>query len=230
MSQEIQTIAIKMIAIKMIDAGANCFLIHTDQGYLLIDSGYATKRSEVDGVLAEAGCKPGDLKLIILTHGDPDHSGNALHLREKFGAKIALHRDDFGMVERGDMNWNRKPKPDRISPVMRLLNAIIPHISKAPEFDKFSPDLTIDEDFDLKAYGFDAQVLHIPGHSKGSIGILTSAGEFFCGDLFYSLPAFYYCDDLIDYNASVAKLKRYDIKIVYPGHGKPFPLDRFIKE
>ncbi|RLI67201.1 hypothetical protein DRO91_10540, partial [Candidatus Heimdallarchaeota archaeon] len=27
--------------------------------------------------LEKAGCKPGDLKLVVLTHGDFDHTGNA---------------------------------------------------------------------------------------------------------------------------------------------------------
>lgn len=215
--------------IRMINAGANCYLIKTDHGYLMIDSGFAAKRVELELELENAECKPGNLQLILLTHGDPDHSGNARYLREKYGGKIAMHRDDFGMVERGDMNWNRKPKPDRISPILKFLGVIIPLISKATEFEKFTPDIAVDEDFNLKQYGFDAQVLYIPGHSKGSIGILTSMGVFFCGDLFYSLPAFYYCDDISDYNASIEKIRKFDIQIVYPGHGRPFPLEKMIK-
>jgi hydroxyacylglutathione hydrolase len=46
--------------------------------------------------------------LIVITHGDFDHIGNAAYLRQKFGAKIAMHADDVGMAERGDMFWNRK--------------------------------------------------------------------------------------------------------------------------
>ena len=36
---------------------------------------------------------------------------------------------------------------------------------------------------DLSGYGFEAKVLHLPGHSKGSIGLLAADGSLFSGDL-----------------------------------------------
>src|SRR5512139_3425317 len=63
----------------------NCYLITTGTGYLLIDTGSSNQRAELEQALESAGCSPGDLKLIVLTHGDFDHTGNAVHLREKFG-------------------------------------------------------------------------------------------------------------------------------------------------
>ena len=48
--------------------------------------------------LAGAGCQPGQLKLIVLTHGDVDHAGNAAYLREKYGAPIASHAAEMGVV------------------------------------------------------------------------------------------------------------------------------------
>jgi len=36
-------------------------------------------------------------------------------------------------------------------------------------------------------------------------------------------------DDLSAANASVEKLKKLRIKTVYPGHGKPFPMELFMK-
>jgi hydroxyacylglutathione hydrolase len=32
-----------------------------------------------------------NLKAIVLTHGDFDHSGNASYLGKKFGTKMAMH-------------------------------------------------------------------------------------------------------------------------------------------
>jgi glyoxylase-like metal-dependent hydrolase (beta-lactamase superfamily II) len=34
-------------------------------------------------------------------------------------------------------------------------------------------------------------------------------------------------DDMADFHASIEKLKSGRIRTVYPGHGKPFPMDRF---
>ena len=212
--------------------GVNCYLVKTSAGFLLIDTGFSGKRADLEKELLSAGCKPGDLKLVILTHGDSDHAGNAAYLREKYGTKIAVHSGDAGMVERGDMSWNRKAKPDQISIIFRIMMLLAPLFFRGSKFDTFSPDLTIAEGFDLSEYGFEAQVLHLPGHSKGSIGILTAGGDLFCGDFYYNFfgqPSCLFINDLTDYNASLEKLKSLKITTVYPGHGKPFPMDAFTK-
>ncbi len=60
-------------------------------GYILIDMGGSNSRKELVTGLESAGCKPGLLKLIVLTHRDFDHTGSAAHLRNMFGRKIAMY-------------------------------------------------------------------------------------------------------------------------------------------
>jgi len=201
----------------------NCYLIENHAGYVLIDTGGSNRRAQLEKELESAGCRPGNLKLIVLTHGDFDHTGNAAYLREKYGARIAMHDGDSGMVERGDMFWNRK------RPNIPIRN-IIRNLSGFGKSERFTPDLYIDEGYDLSEYGFDAKVISIPGHSKGSLGILTAGGELFCGDLFDNTkkPALNsIMDDLATANASVEKLKKLNIRTIYPGHGNPFPMEVF---
>ncbi len=112
MPQEIKTINL---------GGVNCYLVKTGDSFILIDTGFPAKRAALDKELASAGCRPGNLKLIVLTHGDLDHAGNCAYLRKKYGTKIAMHTGDFGMVERRDMHWNRKAKPDRFSTIFRSI-------------------------------------------------------------------------------------------------------------
>jgi len=200
----------------------NCYLVKTDSGFILIDTGRASKRAKLEKELESAGCNPGNLKLIVLTHGDFDHTGNCAYLRQKFGTKIAMHHYDSGMVERGDMFWNRKTG----NIIIRIIVNTLFRISK------FKPDLTIDEGYDLSEYGLDAKVLYLPGHSKGSIGILTAGGNLFCGDLLVNrdkpdLNSI--IDDSAEANSSVEKLKSLRTNTVYPGHGKPFPMSSFTK-
>ena len=199
----------------------NCYLIETEAGFILIDTGCSNKRAELEKRLESAGCRPGDLKLIVLTHGDFDHAGNAAYLRKKFGARIAMHHGDSGMVERGDMFWNRRRGNILLGTIARIL-------FRFGRKERFSPDLYVDEGYDLSEYGLDAKVLHLPGHSKGSIGILTADGDLFCGDLFENrdkpvLSSI--MDDLTAAKASVEKLKALKIRTVYPGHGKPFLME-----
>ena len=222
MPQEIKTIDL-LLPLGM--GAVNCYLVTTGTGYILIDTGGSNRRTDLENELESAGCKPGDLKLIVLTHGDFDHTGNAAHLGKKFGAKIAMHRDDSGMVERGDMFWNRK----KGNMLVRMITPILTGFGKS---ERFTPDICVEEGYDLSEYGFDAQVLDIPGHSKGSIGILTAGGDLFCGDLLTNTdqPALNsIMDDPAAAHASVEKLKSLSINTVYPGHGQPFPMERFIE-
>ncbi|NOK58915.1 MAG: MBL fold metallo-hydrolase [Chloroflexi bacterium AL-W] len=219
MTLEIKTITTPFI----FNITVNCHLVKTDCGFILIDTAKTGKRKAIEKELARLGCKPGKLKLIVLTHGDFDHCGNAAYLRAKFGAKVAMHADDNGMVEQGNMFWNRKTPPFLVRTMMGL-------IFKLDKADQFKPDFTIQEGDNLSAYGFDAKVIELPGHSKGSIGLLTRDSDLFCGDLLANTdkPAIWsIIDDPVSAHISVDKLKGLSINTVYPGHGQPFPMHEF---
>lgn len=144
---------------------ANCYLLKTNTEFVLIDTERPSKRAELEKELESAGCSPGNLKFVILTHGDFDHTGNCVYLRNKFGTKIVMHNDDSGMVEHGDMFWNRQTGNFLAKKIANVLFRIT----------KFKPDFTIDEGCNLSEYELNAKVLYLLGHSKGSIGILTAS-------------------------------------------------------
>jgi hydroxyacylglutathione hydrolase len=194
----------------------NCYLIKSDGGGMLIDTGCANGRAKLERELGGE-----NLKLIVLTHGDFDHSGNAAYLRQKFGAKIAMHQGDSGMVERGDIFGGRKKGHF-------FFKRLAPLLFGFGRSKRFKPDLYLEDGDHLSQYGFEARVVHIPGHSRGSIGILTAAGEFFGGDLVIKKKnprRNRIIDDPDAAEASIKKLKGLGIKTVYPGHGRPFPME-----
>ena len=220
------TLEIKIISTHFIfNNYVNCYLVKTGDGYILIDTGMPNKRGIIEKELENAGCQPGDLKLIVLTHGDFDHTGNAAYFREKFDTKVAMHYGDSGMAERGDMFWNRK-NPNIF---IKIIFGLFFRLRKS---DRFNPDLYIEDGYDFSGYGFDAKVIHLPGHSKGSIEILTADGNLFCGDLLTNInkpKIFSIIDDSTAANASIEKIKSLKINTVYPGHGKPFSMSSFTK-
>lgn len=204
----------------------NCFLVRTDDNYILIDTGFPRKRKDLEKELEKAGCEPGNLDLILLTHGDFDHSGNGAFLREKYGAKLAMHKDDSGMVKRGDMLWGRNLRNIFTRVIMKILFIAF----RMGKFVKFEPEIYLEGGEDLSTYGFNAIVLHLPGHSKGSIGFLTDSGELFCGDLFMNSEKSSLIDDKEQLYASIERLKEFEITTIYPGHGEPFSLEDFWKK
>lgn len=217
MTQEIMIITLSM-PYRL--GSVNCYLMKTDIGNILIDTGNSSKQAELEKKLESLGCKPGNLKLIILTHGDFDHIGNAAYLRKKFGAQIAMHSDDSGMAENGNMFWNRK----KSNIIAKIVSPVIFRFDKSR---RFRPDLYIEDGFEFSAYGFDVKAVHIPGHSSGSMGILTKNGDFVCGDLLTNInkPELNsIMDDPETANLSIEKLRNLEINTVYSGHGKPFPM------
>jgi hydroxyacylglutathione hydrolase len=209
----------------------NCYLIKTGAGYFLIDTGSPNNRAELEKKLEEAGCHLGDLKLIILTHGDLDHTGNCSFLRDQYGAKIVMQRNDSGVVEKGDDTLSRRKMsfPKRV--MSRVILGVLSFLMRSGKFERFKPDLEVDEGYDLSGYGLDAKVLYLPGHSRGSIGVLTDGGDLFCGDLLWNMSrpgAHSIVDDREEMKLSVEKLRGMNINTVYPGHGKPFQMKELI--
>ena len=197
----------------------NSYLVKNEAGFFLVDTGMTNARRQLEVELERQGCRPEELKLIVVTHGDFDHTGNAVYLRGKFGSQIAMHRGDVGMLENGDMFWNRKVDN-------RLLRGAMKTFMPFKKENQGTPDIFLEDGASLSAYGLEATVYNTPGHSTGSICILTATGELFCGDLFTSstgkpmLNSMMY--DKEQGNLSLERLKSLPIQTVYPGHGGLF--------
>jgi hydroxyacylglutathione hydrolase len=164
----------EITAITLMDV--NCYLVKTGERFVLIDTGFSFRRGALVKSLRKYGCQPGNLELIVITHGDIDHTGNCAYLQKMFGAKIALHREESGAVSTGNMVLNRQNPLSWFSQVLLRFAGLV-------MFTRFKPALYIGEGDRLSAYSLAARVLHLPGHTRGSIGILTDSGDLFCGDL-----------------------------------------------
>ena len=204
-----------VITIKLGMISGNVYLVGSGDSFILIDTGLRSKRFILEKKLEEHDFESGKLKCILLTHGDFDHCGNALYLSKKFKIPVGVHTDDAIILENGDMFINRKKKNKIISIITRKLMGI----------EKFKPDFYLDDSSNLTQYGINAKVIHTPGHSPGSVCIITSDGECFCGDLFENIKKPQInkmVDDYEEMNNSIKKIIEYDIGTIYPGHGEPF--------
>lgn len=221
MIQEIRSIS---LSLRYRFGDVNCYLVRTNTGYVLIDTGASNSRVVLEKELVSMGCRPATLKLVILTHGDFDHTGNAAYLRGKFGTTIAMHRDDSGMAEYGDLFHGRRRRN-------WLIRTIAPMLFGFGKSERFQPDLCVEDGCDLSGHGLDAKIISIPGHSKGSIGVLTVGGDLFCGDLLINnrRPVLNsLVDDPAAASASIQKLESLNVNTVYPGHGKAFAMELFV--
>ncbi len=211
-------------SIKVVGLGfVNAYLIKGSDDFFLVDTGLSKMWPELEKILIDARCLPDKLKLVILTHGDSDHTGNCKILQEKYKVKIAMHPDDRAIVESG-FSGKRKVK----SPIMRIMFSVF-RLLRLLKFvgaaNKFKADMYLQDGQDLKEYGFAASIIHVPGHTRGSIAVLTETGDLFIGDTMVNRkkpePA-HIIENEEELKRSLVKLAKYDIIRVYPGHGHPF--------
>lgn len=218
--------------------GVNCYLGKSEQGFVLFDTGghitmdkaFTNRQDALVKELESQGCKPGNLKAIILTHGDNDHVANAAFLREKYQTVIAMHEADVELVS--NLTIEKMMESFQFSSIVfkmmfLFLNKIIRRIAAKTleDYKEFKPDVLLKEGDSLSDYGFYAKVIYLPGHTAGSIGILTKEGELISGDTFANMKKPSLAPNALDFKqlkASVKKLKTMNIKKIYPGHGEPF--------
>jgi glyoxylase-like metal-dependent hydrolase (beta-lactamase superfamily II) len=153
-----------------------------------------------------------------------------LDLRERFHTKIAMHADDLDLVNTPTVEKvmeNCRYHSPILNLVFLIINGKLNKIVKKTldDFESFKPDIILEDGFDLTPYGFSAKVIHIPGHTKGSIGILTEDGSLLAGDIFANVKKPAIAPNACSFQtlkSSVNKIKAMPVKTIYPGHGSPF--------
>jgi len=218
--------------------GVNSYLAKCESGFILFDTGghivmdqqFTNRRELLLKELEAAGCLEHNLKLIVLTHGDNDHSCNAAYLRERFNTKIAMHNGDRELVENPTLEkWmdSYQYNSVELQQMFSQYKDVIVQVTQKTldEFERFSPDILLEDGFNLLPYGLDAKVIHVPGHTKGSIAVLTESGALIAGDTFANNGKPSPAPNATDFPQladSIDKLKNLKIEMVYPGHGEPF--------
>lgn len=171
MEQEIKRIDLNGVNSYLLKQGGSFILVDTG-GHLNMDADFNNRRGMLKMQLDHAGCTPENLKLILLTHGDSDHVTNVSYLKEEYGVRAAMHADDLALVEH--------PTLEKVmenfhfsSPVYKLIGVFISSTVKKitqkvlDDFEPFKPDIFVDDGSGLLEYGFDARIIHIPGHTQG---------------------------------------------------------------
>lgn len=209
----------------------NAYLVKGTNGFILIDTGMASQWDQMEKGLVDAGCLAGQLKLIVVTHGDMDHTGNAPQLRENYNVKIAMHAGDLAQVANGVfLKRTVRPLMYRIMYTFRMLKRKL--TGNKMVIPQFKPDILLLDGQSMEEYGVSATVIHIPGHTPGSIGILTGEGDLFAGDTFVNRKkpeAAQLIENATQLEHSLAVLKKMNIRTVYPGHGKPFLMNDYLQ-
>jgi glyoxylase-like metal-dependent hydrolase (beta-lactamase superfamily II) len=205
----------------------SCYLIR-GKSTIMVDGGPPNKLRAFRRKLGRLYIHPEEIKLVVLTHSHFDHVGSAEQISELTGAKIIAHEEEryflenskLAMIKGVDL-WGKITLPV-FFPFFKLIS-----------YPKVETDIFFSEkEYSLDEFGVDGKILHTPGHTSGSLSILLNTGEAFVGCLAHNgwpfrstpgLPIYAQNIDLIkeSWRLLIAKGAR----TVFPGHGKPFPID-----
>ncbi|OJF13796.1 MBL fold metallo-hydrolase [Couchioplanes caeruleus] len=190
---------------------------------ILVDAGIPGSARRIHEGITRHGVDPADLALIVLTHAHLDHFGAAAELRRLTGAPVAGHAADAAQYRSGRV---RKPYLPT-GPMGRLMaRARALHVRAEP----LEPDILLDGPASLGEFGVDGRIMPTPGHTAGSVSVLTDAGDLVAGDLiagsFMGLlprrpanPPFH--DDPAGNLASLRAMLALRPRTLHVGHGGP---------
>ncbi len=134
----------------------------------LIDSGVAGAEERIFGYIEEQGRSISEISLLILTHSHPDHIGSAAVIKERTGCLIAAHSEEQDWIEDTELQAKQRPVPG--------FNSLVKGPVKVDRLLNDRNEIWLEG-------GLDLQVLHTPGHSRGSISLLMPEEQaLFSGD------------------------------------------------
>lgn len=159
---------VQINAAQALDRFAYVYLIFGQHVYL-IDTGVSGSEELIYNYLKQTGRKPKDIAKIILTHSHPDHIGAARAIKETSSCSVAAHSAEIDWIEDTDKQYRERTVPGFYSLVGGAVK-----VEQALQ----------DGDIISLEPGLELEVLHTPGHSRGSVSLLLrSDGALFAGDV-----------------------------------------------
>ncbi len=158
----------------------NLFIAEYDHALLLLDGASPADLPVLEKFCIDILKRPvSDIKLAIVTHMHPDHSGAAPLLRKKYGTKIAAYKK----IDK----WYRGPS----GLLQHILDCLMAQIVAARQGTKIhkifsqritKPDFPVDAGDTLPGFP-EWEVIYTPGHTAHDIALFHSREKIlYCGD------------------------------------------------
>ncbi len=202
--------------------GANVYLVQSENGATLVDSGIRSDADRIITQIAEKGDAP-SVKYIVLTHFHGDHVGGAAKLASTYGAQVMAHKLDAPYIT----NPASIPAFTNIKQLVNWVGANLALRSAPCKVDRLLEGG--DEIEDLDGY----TIIHTPGHTAGSLCLYQPERQIMlCGDAIFGINpvtqkpgmGLYLKPITLDNNQALQSLRRLatlPIKVICFGHGEP---------
>lgn len=218
------------MAIKMITYRAgftNIFFLFNGQTGILVDTGSRGEANKIQKWLMRSGYGIEQINYIFLTHAHYDHAGSAADLKKISGSKVIIQKEALKYLQNGF-----KPIPRGTTPMFKLISKMGKMREsierKVGSYPPLEADIEFDDKMDLNPMGFDAKIIHTPGHTSGSSS-LVFGDRALVGDCMFNMRGTIYpgfADDEETLKTTWQHILTWDVKWFYPAHGKRFSMDK----
>ena len=196
----------------------NLYVIKGKDGDILIDTGFICMKKRVKKWLDKF-----NIKLVILTHAHVDHIWNANYIKELYGCKIALGKNDLKNLDNSIIN--SKPSNKKFNWWCKLMN----YGMRKFRAKEFGIDMLLGDKQIINKYGLNLKIINLPGHTKGSIGVLYN-GYLFAGDALVNrrrkVEIAYQNQNNKNALKTYKKIKSLNPKLIFLGHDKYVTSDK----
>lgn len=217
------------VVVQLLGGRSNVFLVRMASGEnVLVDTSIKMVRKMLMEGLRMHGAERPDY--LVLTHNHFDHAANAAYLRKSTGARVVIQHEEAVELRTGVMKI-----PNGTYTLSRGLVYLATSMNINLAAEPCEVDIEVTDHFMLP--GFDGiELLHTPGHSKGSMSVIVDNEIAIVGDaminaiLFKVFPPF--ADDTQLLRQSWQKLLSTGCHTFLPSHGKPIrrvELEEFLK-
>ena len=183
---------------------------------LLIDTGYG-----FDDLLSAVRCITPLPLTVMLTHGHHDHACGACQF-----PKVLIHRDEEGVFDYYANNWR-----SRVWQQAKAKGLDLSDWTEEQFVQTASRNAVFTEETEMDLGGMTAQLLHCPGHTKGSLCVYVKERELLLpGDDMNPTTWIFFpeCEGLGTLISSLEKLEKLPFRqVLCPHHDKLLPRSEF---
>ncbi|HOU03629.1 MAG TPA: MBL fold metallo-hydrolase [Bacteroidales bacterium] len=203
--------------IRILSGRSNVFLLTNGLTNILIDTSAGFMWKTLEKRLDKLGIE--QISLLILTHSHFDHAANAARIKEKYKAQVIIHKSEAKYLATGD-----NILPTGTNTVTKfIVSTFAKKFQSFALYQSCNYDCTVDDVFNLSIFGFNAYLIHTPGHTQGSVSLIIDDEIALVGDTMFGIfrwtvfPPF--ASDQDQLLKSWDKLLNTKCRIFIPSHG-----------
>ncbi len=189
--------------IRGLNGSSHSYVIQGDYMNVMIDSGSDQNFLVLQRGLRKIGMKVRDVNLVINSHEHCDHIGANRYFQET--SMIAAYRLAASKMVSGDY-YVTMYKGNDLNEIPLRVHLWLENMTR----------------IDLGNYSL--RVFHTPGHTSGCISLIeTTRGLLFSADSVFAGGTLSYIAEsgsIGDYLDSLTRLRCFDLRALYPGHGR----------